>query len=88
MALPLAANYDPAVFDQPEILRLDRFPNPHLSFSTGSHFCLGMQLARVELQEALRALFTAHSTLGVSKPVIYAKRPGFRGIKNLNVTLP
>ena len=40
MALPIAANYDPAVFDQPEILRLDRFPNPHLSFSTGSHFCL------------------------------------------------
>jgi cytochrome P450 len=87
MALPLAANYDPAVFDQPEILRLDRFPNPHLSFSTGSHFCLGMQLARVELQEALRALYTAHSALGVSKPVIYAKRPGLRGIKHLNVTL-
>jgi hypothetical protein len=47
-----------------------------------------MQLARVELQEALRALYTAHSALGVSKPVIYAKRPGLRGIKHLNVTLP
>ena len=46
-----------------------------------------MQLARVELQEALRALYTAHSALGVSKPVIYAKRPGLRGIKHLNVTL-
>ena len=88
MALPIAANYDPAVFDQPEILRLDRFPNPHLSFSTGSHFCLGMQLARVELQEALRALYTNHPALRVSEPVTYAKRPGFRGIKHLNVTLP
>ena len=88
MALPIAANYDPAVFDQPEILRLDRFPNPHLSFSTGSHFCLGMQLARVELQEALRALYTNHSALRVSEPATYAKRPGFRGIKHLNVALP
>ena len=88
MALPLAANYDPAVFDKPEMLRLDRFPNPHLSFSTGSHFCLGMQLARVELQEALRALYANHSAIRVSEPAMYAKRPGFRGIKHLNVTLP
>ena len=87
MALPVAANYDPSVFDQPETLQLDRFPNPHLAFSAGTHFCLGMQLARVELQEALRALYAAHSGLSVSAPARYAKRPGHRAITQLTVAL-
>lgn len=87
MALPVAANFDPAVFDQPDRLRLDRFPNPHLAFSTGTHFCLGMQLARVELQEALRALYMRHPNLLVSEPATFAKRPGHRAITKLNVNL-
>ena len=46
-----------------------------------------MQLARVELQEALRALYTAHSGLQVAETATYAKRPGHRAITKLNVTL-
>ena len=87
MALPVAANFDPAVFDQPGTLQLDRFPNPHLAFSTGTHFCLGMQLARVELQEALRALYTAHPRAKLAAPATYAKRPGHRAITELTVNL-
>lgn len=84
MALPLAANYDPSVFEHPEELRLDRFPNPHLSFSTGAHFCLGMQLARVELQEALRAVLRRWPDLPVDLGrVHYARRPGHRALKTL-----
>lgn len=88
MALPIAANYDPAVYDAPHELRLDRFPNPHLAFSAGNHFCLGMQLARVELQEGLRAFYASHPGARVAdKPPIYAKRPGHRALLALNVTL-
>ncbi len=88
MALPVAANYDPAVFDGPEKLQLDRFPNPHLAFSAGTHFCLGMQLARVELQEALRALNAHAPNLKVADdPPQYARRPGHRALKALNVNL-
>lgn len=87
MALPVAANYDPAVFEKPETLQLNRFPNSHLAFSTGTHFCLGMQLARVELQEALRALYSEYPALAVVEPPTYAKRPGHRAITQLNVAL-
>lgn len=84
MALPVAANYDPAVFENPETLKLDRFPNPHLSFSTGIHFCLGLQLARVEVQAALQVLYEVHPNLTVDRPR-YLRRPGHRAIRNLKV---
>lgn len=51
-----SANRDPEAFDEPDELVLDRRPNPHLAFGTGSHFCLGAPMARLELEEALRAL--------------------------------
>lgn len=86
MALPVAANFDPAVFEAPEQLRLDRFPNPHLAFSTGAHFCLGMQLVRVELQEGLRALYAAHPQFSVNN-VVFATRPGHRAVTTLDVDL-
>lgn len=44
-----AANFDEAVFGDPENFRIDRSPNSHLAFGFGSHFCLGNQLARLEL---------------------------------------
>jgi cytochrome P450 family 142 subfamily A polypeptide 1 len=50
------ANRDPAVYDRPHTFRLDRAePAPHLSFGLGAHFCVGNQLARMEIQEALAA---------------------------------
>ena len=44
-----AANHDPAVFDDPHTLRLERpNANRHLAFAAGIHYCLGASLARLE----------------------------------------
>lgn len=51
-----AANRDPEVFSDPDELVLDRPTGHHIAFGHGAHHCLGAQLARMELQEALGAL--------------------------------
>ncbi|MFW3895158.1 cytochrome P450 [Pseudomonas bharatica] len=54
-----AANRDPAVFECPAEVRLDR-PNgkEHFSFGGGEHRCLGAPLARVEIRQMVRAVIT------------------------------
>ncbi|OBI53432.1 cytochrome [Mycobacterium kyorinense] len=49
MLLFESANFDESVFDNPEQFDIRRDPNSHLAFGFGTHFCLGNQLARLEL---------------------------------------
>jgi cytochrome P450 family 142 subfamily A polypeptide 1 len=51
-----AANRDPEHFDEPERLDLTRYPNRHLAFGFGTHFCLGASLARMEIRLFLEEL--------------------------------
>jgi cytochrome P450 family 142 subfamily A polypeptide 1 len=44
-----SADFDEAVFGDPENFRIDRYPNNHMAFGFATHFCLGNQLARPEL---------------------------------------
>jgi len=44
-----SANFDEKVFGDPDNFRIDRSPNNHMAFGFGTHFCLGNQLARLEL---------------------------------------
>ncbi len=48
-----AANLDPATFENPLTVDLERSPNPHYTFASGFHRCLGSHLARMELRAAL-----------------------------------
>lgn len=50
------ANFDPAVFDAPHDFDVARTPNDHLAFGYGAHFCLGAQLARMEIRAVLAEL--------------------------------
>jgi cytochrome P450 len=48
-----SANLDPAKFNNPMVVDLERQPNPHYTFANGFHRCLGSHLARMELRAAL-----------------------------------
>ena len=51
-----SANRDEEVFDAPGEIRLDRKPNPHLSFGFGPHLCLGAHHARLLIRTLLEVL--------------------------------
>ncbi|MCX8563085.1 cytochrome P450 [Mycolicibacterium mucogenicum] len=45
-----SANFDGDQFENPDEFHIDRNPNSHLAFGFGTHFCMGNQLARLELR--------------------------------------
>ncbi len=53
-----SANRDETVFESPDELDLRRSPNPHLAFGIGPHFCLGANLARMEITTVFQELLT------------------------------
>lgn len=62
-----AANRDPAQFDQPDSMVVDRQPNRHLSFAAGPHRCAGSHLARLEMRVALDEVLAAYSRIEVTE---------------------
>lgn len=51
-----SANRDEEVFEDPEAFKVDRDPNPHVAFGIGNHFCLGANLARMEIRVMLEEI--------------------------------
>ena len=88
LLLYAAANRDPAVFRDPEVLDLARDPNPHVGFgSRGPHFCLGAHLARRELAVTFRALFDQVPDLEVTGEPDRLRSSFVNGIKRLPARL-
>ncbi|TDC07767.1 cytochrome P450 [Nonomuraea longispora] len=63
-----AANRDENAFEHAGEMRLDRVPNPHLTFGSGPHSCLGQALARTELQTVLEVLLRRLPSLELAVP--------------------
>ncbi|MEV6151018.1 cytochrome P450 [Nonomuraea sp. NPDC052129] len=63
-----AANRDPKRFPDPDTLDLRRPTAGHVAFGHGIHQCLGQQLARIEMQVAIPALFDRFPTLRLAVP--------------------
>ena len=51
-----SANRDEAVFESGDVFRADRFPNEHIALGFGPHYCLGANLARMEIRVVLRKI--------------------------------
>ena len=84
-----SANRDPAMFPDAETFNIDRYPNPHVAFGSGIHHCLGATLARLEGQEALKALAERFPSMYLEMNedrVEYQPSITFRSIKELPVS--
>lgn len=81
-----AANRDPARFPDPDRLDIGREDNEHLSFSLGSHRCLGASLARVELLAAFGALVTRLPGLELAGEPVFRPALMMRGLERLPVS--
>ena len=64
-----AANRDPRVFESPDNISLERKHCPHLAFGSGTHFCIGNILARVEIQMVISQLLQGFPNLKLQKSV-------------------
>ena len=60
-----SANLDRRIFENPDEVRLDRKPNPHVAFGFGTHLCLGAPHARLILRTLLEALVGRVRTITV-----------------------
>ena len=68
LCLALPANRDATVFDRPDELILSRGTRRHLGFGHGAHYCIGADLARVELEIALTKIFERFPDLQLAVP--------------------
>ena len=76
-----SANFDERVFRDPQVFDPDRTPNPHLAFGAGTHYCLGANLARLEIRLVFGGLLDrVDKVLAAGDPVRTRsnKHAGFR----------
>ena len=81
-----SANYDEEVFDDPYRFDITRTPNPHLGFGgSGAHFCLGANLARLEIELIFNALADHTPNIRQAGEAQRLRSGWLNGIKTLDV---
>ncbi len=83
-----SANFDEAVFADPQILDLSRDPNPHFAFGGGgSHYCLGAFLARMELKILLEEMIRRDLRLSIIGEPVRAPSNFVQGVLSVDVEI-
>jgi cholest-4-en-3-one 26-monooxygenase len=82
-----SANFDEDVFDHPEQFDVLRSPNPHLGFGgSGAHFCLGANLARLEIEIMFNAIADGMPSIRRAGAAERLRSGWLNGIKRMPVT--
>ena len=82
-----SANRDAAAFVQPDEIRLDRKPNPHLAFGAGAHLCLGAAHARLiilllleHLSRRVECITLVSSQPNIERRETYERQIGYESL--------
>ena len=85
----ISANRDEAVFDDPQRFDITRDPNPHLAFGAGGpHFCLGANLARMEIRVMFEHLLDRMPDIALDGDVQRLQSAFISGVKHIPVKFP
>lgn len=82
-----AANRDPARFGDPDEIRFDRAPNPHLGFGRGAHACVGSALAALQARVVFDVLAEERPGTTLAAPPRFRRNLTLRGPYALDVEL-
>jgi cytochrome P450 len=82
----VSANRDEDVFDDPFRFDIRRQPNAHLAFGYRSHFCLGANLARMEIRIMLEELLRRFEDFRLDGPIERFRTNKHAGVKHMPVT--
>ncbi len=80
-----AANHDPTRFTDPHRFDIERSPNPHIAFGTGTHVCLGQHIARVEIDCMIAEVLERMTNIELSAPPEWLPSNFISGIKSMPV---
>jgi cytochrome P450 len=81
----MSANRDETVFEDPFEFDVTRSPNPHVGFGQGVHFCLGANLARLEMRVMFESLLERYEDFELSSPHEWVTNNRLFGLKRLPV---
>jgi cholest-4-en-3-one 26-monooxygenase len=85
----ISGNRDEAVFDDPQKFDITRNPNPHLAFGAGGpHFCLGANLARMEIRVMFEHLLDRMPDMQLDGEVQRLQSQFISGVKHIPVSFP
>jgi cytochrome P450 len=80
-----SANRDATVFVDADRFDIARKPNPHLGFGQGVHYCLGANLARLELRVIFEEILDRYDAVQLDRPVEWTRSNRHTGIRHLVV---
>jgi cytochrome P450 len=83
----MSANRDERVFAEPFHFDVAREPNFHLGFGQGVHYCLGANLARLEMRVMFEELFARYEAFEITGPAVWTRENRLLGLKHLPVRM-